>query len=238
VSATASDSTYEEAARFRGVSLKQSLDRKERSYTGGVRYAVTPLTTMVLAGSYGESLFPDHLRDAKFYTFAPAFEFSPDAGIRGRAMAGIQQFKPNDPQFTPFTGLTFSAGVNWNLWGHTGFDVQAQRNISYSYKDTEPYYLLTSGRLGISQRLFGPFDLTGAVERQFLSYRFRRGAVSGVDFDPDQAARDIVTAGVGISLGRGFKVVISGERAVRKSPFDTQANFVRTRLLSTVTIGS
>jgi hypothetical protein len=236
-SATAGDSTYQEGERFRGVSLKQALDRQERSYTGGVRYALTPLTTMVLAGTYGQSIFPDHQRDAKFYTFAPVLEFSPDASLRGRAMAGIQRFTPNDPEFKQFTGLTFSAGVNWSLWGRTGFDVQAQRNISYSYKDSEPYYLLTSGRLGINQRFFGPIDLSGAVERQFLSYRFRRGAVPGVDFDPDQAARDIVTAGVGIMLGRGFKIVISGERAVRKSPVDTQVNFVRTRLLSTITIG-
>jgi hypothetical protein len=237
-SATESDSTYESGELFHGVDLKQALDRQERTYTGGVRYAITPLTTMVLAGTYGESVFPDHLRDAKFYTFAPLFEFSPDAGIRGRAMAGVQRFKPDDPAFGEFTGLTFLAGVNWTFWGRTGFDVQAQRNVSYSYKDTEPYYLLTSGRFGMSQRLFGPFELSGAVERQFLSYRFRRGQTAGTDFNPDQAARNVVTAGVGIALGRGFKVVISAERAVRKSPFDPQGNFERTRVLSTVTIGS
>jgi hypothetical protein len=237
-SASVSDSAYEKGETFRGVNLKDSLDRQERSYSAGVRYALTPLTMMELVGTYGSAIFPDHLRDAKSYTFAPVFEFSPDAGIRGRAMAGVQRFTPNDPEFKPFTGLTFLTGVNWTLWGRTGFDVQAQRNISYSYKDTEPYYLLTSGRLGISQKLFGPIDLSGAAERQFVSYRFRRGAVPGVGFQPDQTARDIVTAGVGVSLGRGFRVVISGERTVRKSPIDTQANFVRTRLLSTVTIGS
>jgi hypothetical protein len=238
MSATASDSTYEKGERFRGVDLKDSLDHQDRSYTGGVRYAVTPLTTMVLTGTYGESIFPGHLRDAKIYTIAPAFEFSPDAGLRGRAMAGIQQFKPDDPAFAPFTGLTFSAGVNWTLWGRTGFDVQAQRNVNYSYKDTEPYYLLTSGRVGITQKFFGPFDLIGAVERQFLSYRFRRGAVPGADFDPAEAARNVAVGGVGIALGRGFKIVVSAEHTIRKSPLDPQANFGRTRFLSTITIGS
>jgi hypothetical protein len=237
-SVNASDSTYEDGQRFRGVDLKESLDRKERSYTGGVRYAVTPLTTVVLGGTYGQSLFPNHLRDAKTYTVGPQLEFSPDAGIRGRASMGIQRFKPGDPALKEFLGITFNAGVNWTLWGRTGFELLSGRNVSYSFKDNEPYYLLTTGRFGVTQKAFGPVDLSAAVERQALSYRFRRGAVAGADFDPDQAARDIVTAGVGIMLGRGFKVVVSGERAVRKSLFDTEANFVRTRLLGTLTIGS
>ena len=137
-----------------------------------------------------------------------------------------------------FTGLTYTGGVNWTLWDRTGFDVQTQRNVSYSYQDAEPFYLLTNTRVAISQKLFGPLDVSAAAERQFLSYRFRRGQKAGVDFVPDEAARDLVTAGVGISLGRGFKLVISGEHAVRKAPFDPLGSFVRTRLLSTVTIGS
>jgi hypothetical protein len=238
MSATASDSTFEEGERFRGVDLKSALDRHEHSYTGGVRYDVTPLTTLMVTGAYGESTFPDHLRDAKSYTFASAAEFSPDAEIRGRAMAGIQRFTPVDPAFRQFTGLTFSAGVNWTLWGRTGFDVQTARNINYSYKDTQPYYLVTSGRLGVTQSIFGPFELSGAVERQFLSYRFRRGGVPASDVDPDQTARHIVAGGVGVQIGRSFKVVISAERAIRRSPIDTTANFGRTRILSTVTVGS
>jgi hypothetical protein len=128
--------------------------------------------------------------------------------------------------------------VNWTLWNRTGFDVQAQRNISYSYKDTEPYYLLTNVRVALTQKFIGPIDLSAGGERQFLSYRFRPGQVAGVDFKPDQAVRNIVSAGVGFALGRGFRLVILGERAVRKAPFDPAGNFVRTRLLSTVTIGS
>ena len=237
-SATTGDSTYAIGETFRGVSLKDSLDHKDRAYSGGVRYAVTPLTTVMVQGSYGVSLFPGRLRDAKSYTIAPVVEFSPDAGIRGRFTAGVQRFKPDDPALKEFTGLTYNGGVNWTLWNRTTFDVQAQRQVSYSYNDNEPYYLLTNARLSITQKIFGPVDLIGGAERQFLSYRFRRDQVVGADFDPNEATRHVVTAGVGVTLGRGFRVVVSGEHTVRKSPFDPEGNFLRTRLLSTVTIGS
>jgi len=131
-----------------------------------------------------------------------------------------------------------SGGVNWTLWNRTTFDVQAQRQISFSYYDAQPYYLLTNARLSITQKIFGPVDLIAGAERQFLSYRFRRGQVAGTDFAPDEAVRNVVTGGVGVTLRRGFRVVVSGERTVRTSPFDPEGNFSRTRLLSTVTIGS
>ena len=236
-SATTSDSTYAVGERFRGVSLKNSLDHQDRTYSGGVRYAVTPLTTVMVQGSYGVSLFPGRLRDAKSYTIAPVVEFSPDAGIRGRFTAGVQRFKPDDPALKEFTGLTYNGGVNWTLWNRTTFDVQAQRQISYSYNDNKPYYLLTNARLAITQKVFGPVDLIAGAERQFLSYRFRRAQVAGADSDPDEAARNVLSAGVGATLGRGVRMVISGERTVRKSPFDPEGSFMRTRILSTITIG-
>lgn len=60
----------------------------------------------------------------------------------------------------------------------------------------------------------------------------------GTDFDPDEAARNVLSAGVGVTIRRGLKMAISGERTVRKSPLDQDGNFTRTRLLTTVTIGS
>jgi len=237
-SATASDSSYAAGETFRGVSLQGELDKRERAYASGVRYAVTPLTTVAVQATYTASVFPDHLRNAKTYGLAPAVEFSPDAGIRGRFSAGLQRFEPDDRQWKEYTGLVYSGGVNWTLWSRTGFEVDAQRNISDSYKEAEPFYLLTSARVSISQKLIGPLDVTGSAERQFLSYRFRSGRVAGEDFVPDKAVRNLVSAGVGITLGRGFKLVISGERTVRTAPSDPEGSFKRTRLLSTITTGS
>jgi hypothetical protein len=65
---------------------------------------------MLLDGTYGESIFLHHTRDAKFYTFGSSFEFSPDAGVRGRAMVGLQRFQPVNPEFKHYTGVTFTAG--------------------------------------------------------------------------------------------------------------------------------
>ena len=43
-------STYDEGETFQGVDLSDNLNRSGRSYSGGVRYALTPLTTMTMTG--------------------------------------------------------------------------------------------------------------------------------------------------------------------------------------------
>ena len=58
MSANVSDSTYAAGQTYRGVSLKRSLDRRERSYAGGVRYAVTPLTIRTRLARRGMGIAP------------------------------------------------------------------------------------------------------------------------------------------------------------------------------------
>ena len=60
-------------------------------------------------------------------------------------------------------GLAYQAQLNWSLYGRTIFDLGAGRNISYSYQDTEPYYLLTNARLTVTQPLPRWFELYGGV---------------------------------------------------------------------------
>ena len=238
-SAKIDESSYDEGQRFRGADLRQSLNRTGRSYSGGVRYALTPLTTMVVAGGYGEDTFPvSHTRDAKRYTATDSVEFSPDASIRGIATVGVEQFKPLDPTVGTYTGVTVNAGVNWLLWGRTSFDVKGGRNVSYSYKETEPFYISTSGRLTISHRIVGPLELVGTVAQELLSYRFHSGAPSIAEFTPHDVTASVVAGGVGIPLGHGFKITMSAERTRRHSAVDIGENYTRTRLLSTVTVGS
>jgi hypothetical protein len=233
------ESNYEDGEVFRGVALDDALNRSGRGGEAGVRYAVTPLTTLSVLAGYEEQTFgANDVRDLKRYTLGPTVEFSPEAAIRGRASIAVELFEPENPELTRRTGLTYQAGVNWTLSGRTAFDLGAGRNISYSYLDTEPYYQLTNVRLQVSQPLAWRFDVFASGNWNHMAYRWRVGAGAD-DAEAPRVDRLIGgSAGVGINIGRGFYVRLGLERTQRRSVEDPLQNYSRTRLLSTVTIGS
>src|SRR5688572_15110004 len=234
------DSTYDEGERFRGVALDEALNRSERAADAGVRYAITALTTVSVTAGFEEETFDEsHIRDLKRYTIGPTLEFSPEAAIRGRVVTAFELFKPVDPTLAEHMGIAYEASVNWALYGRTAFDLRAGRNISYSYQDTEPYYLLTNVRLGIIQPIAGRFDLYGGIDWDHMAYRWRRADAAAAPRESDRV--DILTGGsggVGIRFGRGFNVRVGVEKMRRRSVEDLRQNFNRTRILSTVTVGS
>jgi hypothetical protein len=231
-------SSYQDGERFRGVTLDDALNRSGRIYSGGVRYAVTPLTNLSISGNYREAVFSQsHIRDSKSYSVTPLVEFSPDAAIRGRFSAGYEVFKPADRALPEHKGVVTEGALNWSVASMTTFDLGVARNVSYSYQDTEPYYLQTGGRLAVTQRLFGPLSLVGSVDRQVLSYRWRRGGIPTLGSEDRTDVADTLSGGLSVSLGRGFAVLVGAEKTRRHSSEDARQNFNRTRLLSTVTVG-
>lgn len=232
------ESSYDEGERFRGVALDDALNRSGRAADAGVRYAVTPLTTLMVTAGFEEQTFEQsHIRDLKRYTVGPTLEFSPEAAIRGRVVTAVELFKPDDPTLAERTGFAYQGRVNWSLYGRTTFDLGAGRNISYSYQDTEPYYLLTNARLLVSQPLGGWFELYGGADWEHMAYQWRRGAKAA----PGESDRvDTLTGangGVGFRVG-SFHVRVGVEKTRRRSVEDPVQNFTRTRILSSVTLGS
>lgn len=231
------DSTFEEGESFRGVALDDALNRTGRGAETGVRYNVTPLTTLSVLAGYEEQTFgATHIRDLKRYTLGPTVEFSPEAAIRGRASLAYEIFEPNNPELARRTGVAFQALINWALYGRTVFDLGAGRNISYSYLDTDPYYQLTNVRLQVTQPFTGRVDLFAGGTFDHMAYRWSLGAAGS-----DSARVDKVNGfngGFGIHLGRGFLLRLGLEKTQRRSVEDPLQNYSRTRILSTVTIGS
>jgi hypothetical protein len=229
--------SYDRGEQFRGVDLAAALNQTGRSFSGGVRYAVTPLTTLLVVADYAEDVFPDsHGRDARSYSIGPTLEFSPDAAIRGRVITGFKIFRPMNDTLPDYKGGVLAAAVSWSLYGRTSFDVEGTRDVSYSYQDTHPYYLLTGVRLQVVHPLIGPLDLQGAVAREHLSYRWRVEAPISTAITRADTTQ-IFSGGFGINFGRGFRATITGERTKRQSNEDPRQNFRRTRLLSSMTLG-
>jgi hypothetical protein len=238
-SAGIDDSSYDEGELFRGTDLGQSLNRSGRTVTAGVRYAITPLTSLAINGNYGEDTFPDsHIRDARAYSVVPTLEFSPDAAIHGRLAVGVEKFQPMDATLPASLSGVYDASLNWSLFGRTTFDLNGSRDTRYSYLDTEPYYLLTGARLNVSQHLFGPIDLLGGADFEHMSYRWHRGIAAQIDAVDGSNTRTDVSAGIAVTLGRSFRFTVTADQTRRRSTEDVRQNFRRTRLLSSVNIGS
>ena len=238
-SAMVDDSSFDEGQIYRGSDLATSLNRVGRSMSAGVRYKVTPLTSLLINANYGEDRFPgSHIRDSRAYSVVPAFEFSPDAAIHGRLGIGVERFQPMDVTLPASIGAVYDANLNWSLFGRTTFDLNGSRDTRYSYQDVQPYYLITGARLNVAQRLFGPLDLLGGADWERLSYRWHR------DLERDPGALDAsntitdLSAGFAVNLGRNFRITVVADQTQRRSTQDFRQNFRRTRLLSSVTLGT
>ena len=233
------DVNYGQGEVFRNVELDDALNRTGRTADAGVRYAVTPLTTLSVTAAYEEQKFTEsHIRDLKRYTVGPTLEFAPEAAIRGRVVTAFELFRPDDPALEEQMGFAYLAQVNWALYGRTMFDLVGGRNITYSYQDSEPYYLLTNARLLVTQPLPGWFEFYAGYDWEHMAYRWRRGAAV-VSQESDRVDRlTSASGGAGVRIGSRFHLRVGVEKTRRRSIEDPLQNFNRTRILSTVTVGS
>ena len=128
--------------------------------------------------------------------------------------------------------------MNWTLFSSTGFEVQANQSINYSYIETEPYYLSRSLRGSVTQPIFGPFELVGGGGWERLVYRWHESSAPST---PVADPVDTVTSGHGglaWSIMRGLRVAFTVEKAVRHSSKDPSLNYDRLRVMSSVVLGS
>ena len=233
------DTTYQDGEEFRNVELATALNRSGRYADAGVRYAVTPLTTLLVTAGYEEQKFKEsHFRNLKKYTVGPTLEFAPEAAIRGRVVTALELFKPDDSDLSELLGVSYQAGVSWSLYGRTNFDLASGRSVSYSYLDTDPYYLLTNVRLVVTQPLPGWLELYGGFNWEHMAYRWHlEPDVAPIDSDRVDTLKS-AHGGVGMRFGRNIHVKVGVEKTRRRSIEDPVQNFDRTRILSSVTVGS
>jgi hypothetical protein len=238
-SARFDSSIYDDGESFRGIPLDESLNHAGRGGDAGVRYAVTPLTTVSVLAGYEEETFDEaHFRDLKRFTVGPSFEFSPEAMIRGRVVTNFEVFKPEDPTLAERKGFAYQAVVNWLLYERTVFDLGAGRNISYSYQETEPYYLLTNVRLVVSQPIGLGLELYGGGDWEHMAYKWHQDATPAPGESDRVDTLLAANAGFGVRMGPNLRLRVGVERTRRRSIVDPVQNFTRTRIMTNVTLGS
>lgn len=238
VSARVDDSHYEKGQEFREVELADALGRGGRGISAGMKFALTPFTTLVMAADVLQDRFPGSpLRNSDSVRFAPALEFSREAVISGRVAAGYRHFKPQDRTQPDFRGLTVLTGVTYSLLGRTRFDAFVNRDVSYSYVDTEAFFVNTGGRLEITQPLVGPFDLRVMAQRDRLFYRWHLDPLRSTS-TTHRDTEDVLSGGLQVRIGE-TRVGLAAERTLRRSTLSPgERNFDKMRLIGSIRVGS
>src|SRR5262249_14120987 len=161
-----------EDAIFLGSSLHNELTRRITSGDVTVRYALTPLTSLVFTGGRQQDRFPfSHLRDSDSTLATIGVTFDPFALLKGGATFGYRDFKPLVAGLPGYKGSTATVDLSYVAAGSTRLNVQAARDVQYSYDVNQPYYVQTGGTLSITQQIFGPVDVVARVGAARLDYR-------------------------------------------------------------------
>ncbi len=233
VNARRFDLQFDEGSEFRGSDLAHNLNSRTNSIEGGVQLTLTPLTTLNLTTTVQQDRFDSEpSRNADSWRLTPSLQFDPTALIRGTVAVGYRHFDAIDPQLPDYSGVVAQILAGYTLLERTKFDLDLTRDVQYSYEDLEPYYLSNGGRLTVTYRLAGPFEIQGIGGRQSLGYR------NSVTEGP--AHTDTVEtygAGVGYWLRPLLRVGFNWEQTQRQSEIPGR-RYDRQRLFASLTYGS
>jgi Putative beta-barrel porin 2 len=194
----------------------------------GVRYALTPLTTVgaeVERDNERLPLAPE--RNANGLRVTSLVEFRPLALVSGAARMGVRSRTFSDRSAPSFQGMVTNVDLSYTLLARTRFTVRSQRDLSYSYRPGERDYLQTGTEGMVTHRLGTAWDIGGSVGRFKLLYglierspRAERVHYYGVD-----VGRTMLRSRVGFQVAR----------QTRSSDFSAGRQYEEMRISSSVT---
>lgn len=221
---------FDASQEFLDISLAEQLNSTTELVAGGARFDVTPLTTITVATEYQRDRFQlNPVRDSNSFRVAPTVDFDADAVITGRATFGYRQFMPLDARLPDRRGFVGTASLSHVLLQVTRFDLQADRDIDYSYDPLQPFFVRNEVRLTVSQRVGGPFELVGIGGRRRVEYQVLEG--SGIE--PRRETTGTVGGGVAVRLGDDMRFQLTYDRANRRAT-GSGREYERRRVLGSI----
>ncbi len=220
---------------FDGANLSEELNRTGTSAGLSLRESLTPLTTLVVKGDYQQDRFEfSPLRDANSWAVVPGFEFDPLALISGKVFVGYRHFDTLDSVVPDYSGVVANVEAAYHLHA-TQFAFKVDRDVTYSYEETQPYYVLTDIGLTVTQKITTHWDLTADGSRQWLGYRqVEDGAAVNSD-RVDNSYR--VGGGTGYTLSDNVRIGVALDYYHRKSNELDLRNYNGLRVGGTFTVG-
>lgn len=229
--------TYEQDSVFLGEPLR-NLDRVTHNAGASIKYALTPLTTIIVSGGAISDRFPiSPSRNTDSVNITPGVEFKPLALISGNASIGFRRFQTLTAEVPDFSGVILAGNLSYTLLGRTVFTVTANRGLDYSFETAYPYYLGESFGLSIRQRLGGGYDFIVGAERTDLKYR-RLGEGTDRVIGPQRVDTGrSYSLGVGHSLSRVTRLDVLAAYSQRHSNAVSGRDYAGWRIMSSMSHG-
>jgi hypothetical protein len=222
---------FDRAEVFDDVSLSEQLDRVNRATATGLRFDLTPFTSVISAIEVEKIRFAHApLRDANSFRFAPVVQFTKGAIIEGQASAGFRDFRPIDPRLAPYRGFVASVTMAFTVMHVTHVETQATHDVQFSYNDSQPLYLGAGGRVMVSQRVAGPFEAIVIGGRQRLRYQ----TLDGLSFNGRREHVTSAGGGIGIHANERLRFTLTVDRERRLSNGSALRDYERRRVFGSV----
>jgi hypothetical protein len=226
---------YDEDAEYLGAPLGEALNRQEDLTRLQFRYALTPLTTLVVDTDVARDRFDlNNVRDADNISVLPGFELNPLALISGRVFVGFRQFDPVSSDLPDYRGVVASVDASYILLGATRFQFKVDRDVVYSYEALRPYYALLDTGVTVTQRVTHAWELVGRASRQTLDYRHLQGTT---DSDAGSDRGHVLGGGIGYRIGETLRLGVDANHYTRRSEFDSLRNYDGVRVFGSISYG-
>ena len=218
---------------YDGVSLANQLNSTADVLAAGARFRFTPFTTVTAVAEIQRDRFetsPE--RDADSLRIAPSVEFDNGSALTGRAQGGYRSFRPLNGALEGYDGLVASAGLRYALFDLTRMYLDGGRDVRASYDPLQPYYLETGLRFRVVQRIAGPVEAVGILERWQLQHQ----RLGGQSFDGREEHTTTLGGGVGFRMSREMELTFTIDRTERTSS-DLARGYERRRVLASISYG-
>jgi hypothetical protein len=233
LSGSRTTTAFDQHETFLGAALAQALNRRSDIERLQFRYALTPLTTLVVNNDAIQDRFDfEPARDADSFRVLPGFEFKPSALISGAVAVGFRHFNARDETFPDFNGVVASVDARYTL-AATQFQAQIHRDLAFSFEAANPYYALTDVNVAVTERITQAWDIIGRAGTQKLDYRQIQTSV--VSTRPADKGR-LYGLGIGYRLGETARLGLDVNYVVRRSP-ETLRQYEGFRVGATVSYG-
>lgn len=162
---------YAENQTFLGVDLGTRLNHHSDTEQLDARFKLTPLTTLVVRTRAVQDRFDeDSVRNTDSYSVMPGFELRPQALISGEVFVGVRRFTTLSDAVPDFSGVVAAVRARYTL-AATRLALNVSRDVSYSFEQDQPFYVLTDVGGEVTQRITHVWDVVARGARQRLAYK-------------------------------------------------------------------
>ena len=172
---------FDADAFFAGNYLSETLNRDEEGARASARWRRTALSTFFFATEYREVRFvrsPE--RDSENVIVTGGAEFHPRALVSGSGEIGVRRFFARGSDVTDITRVVARADLTYRFLTNTAVTFETERDIRYSFRRDDPFYVLNGWRVAVTRQLRGPFDVTLRYGRDTYDYQGGRGERNSV----------------------------------------------------------